>query len=298
MTTTEGLETQTVMKTEAVDTGESNRDKELTKVGTALSQRKFIPRNAIVQLDGGPFLKDETLPKASANPANGLSDVPLAPPNTLTSPAVPAMLVTKLDEHILGETLMTSISPSLRLTNNTVTLTQTGPMEDPFLTNEDLSEEDRNKAIAWAAAAQGVQHIGFLPECVLKTGFRIKKYGLWMPMEMCVDYQHQRLTLMCPDSISDVLLRRMVAHRIEVGDVRVETPISHKYKPGSRESAASVNSHGVSVPHFSKRRVKMARTDGLGKYRLIAPSTEYRDRLLDILYMMNGPTEISASSDF
>ena len=95
-----------------------------------------------------------------------------------------------------------TLTTSMRSSSGGRVSTSTGPMEETFLTNEDLSEEDRNKAIVWAAAVQGAEHVGFLPECVLKTGFKIKKYKLWMPLEVCVDYTHKRLTLLFPDSVS------------------------------------------------------------------------------------------------
>lgn len=74
--------------------------------------------------------------------------------------------------------------------------------EDPFASTENnMSDEDRQKAVAWAAAAAGVEHVGFLPEAVLKTGFRIKIFKIWVPLHISIDYQNRRLTFICPDTL-------------------------------------------------------------------------------------------------
>lgn len=66
---------------------------------------------------------------------------------------------------------------------------------EPFWTNEDLNDDDRKKAVAWASAINREQKPAFLPENTLKYGFRIKKFFAWMPVEIAVDYEHHRFTL-------------------------------------------------------------------------------------------------------
>ncbi|GAV00631.1 hypothetical protein RvY_11454 [Ramazzottius varieornatus] len=167
--------------------------------------------------------------------------------------------------------------------------------EDPFAgTENNMSDEDRNKAVAWAAAAADVEHVGFLPAAVLKQGFRIKIFKLWVPLQISIDYQNRRLTFVCPDTIADVLMRKTVAHRVDMIDVKAETPVSNKQKPGpTGRPATTRSSSGATgtneVQHFSKRRVNLVRVNGGPKYRLIAPSTEYRDRFLDVMFMMSRP---------
>lgn len=306
----------------------SKSDDEFAKINMELSKRTFERRPAVFHMDTGagetkPLANHEISGDAAAKISDNLSgrsEFSKAEPaftiQALTDGrqaklegAYPLGIKASLIDTASRPDTADAVSISLRestasrgldsvMTTGTGYTDTTGPSEEPFLQNEDLSEEDRNKAIAWSAASQGIEHVGFLPECVLKTGFKIKKFKLWMPLEICVDYRHKRLTVFCPDSLKDVLLRKSMAHRIEVGDVKVETPLSSKSVRGGRSSTSvaggqagdnAAAASGTSAPRFSKRRLNMIRTDGTGKYRLIAPTTEYRDRFLDILFMMTGP---------
>ena len=100
-----------------------------------------------------------------------------------------------------------------------------------------------------------------------------------------------------------MLLRKVVAHRVDSGDIRVETPTSHKHQaaPGNRRSTNSnsrASNNSSHAPNFSRRRLNIIRTDGTGKYRIIAPTTEYRDRFLDILFMMTAPAQKPAPPEY
>ena len=98
------------------------------------------------------------------------------------------------------------------------------------------------------------------------------------------------------DFWQDVIMRKMIAHRVDIIDVKAETPVSNKQKPAASiaRPATTRSSSGASgtneVQHFSKRRVNLVRLNGGQKYRLIAPSTEYRDRFLDVMFMMSRPS--------
>ncbi|XP_055330085.1 uncharacterized protein LOC129582578 [Paramacrobiotus metropolitanus] len=152
---------------------------------------------------------------------------------------------------------------------------------EPYWTNEDLNEEDRAKAIKWAAGVLDNQHNDFLPEMVMRTGFQIKLYHLWFPLDIAVDQRNHRFTFTYAENLLQLWQKKPIAHRVDINEIMTEKPQSrkHTYPPEERRDRL----------HFSKRRLNLIRTDGQGKYHLMAPSREFRDKLLDAIFLIHHP---------